>query len=171
LCAADACTIPPPPSPTHALRCAAIDNDDGSNGFATTRNVFYYAALNAAYGGSSLKSDFGGHSNVHSANYDIGFTGGFSICPQLEGFSDEYTNNTLYQIKDGNYGNGQTCSGNGTTIVGDNTVWTPTGAVTECGMTLAQWQAQGHDAGTTAAAWPSDQTVLNGVIALLGLSA
>jgi len=100
---------------------------------------------------------------------DLFFGAGFGICGQLAGHADAYINNTLYQTQDGNYGNGQTCSGAGMTLVGGNTVWTPTGAVKECGTTLAQWQAAGNDPGTTAAAWPADAVVLNAVNAMLGL--
>jgi hypothetical protein len=41
----------------------AIDNDDGSAYYDTHHNVFISASIGAAYGGNSLKSDFGGHSN------------------------------------------------------------------------------------------------------------
>ncbi len=39
----------------------AIDNDDGSAYYETHDNVFIAAPSGAAYGGNSLKSDFGGH--------------------------------------------------------------------------------------------------------------
>ena len=57
-------------------------------------------------------------------------------------------NNIVVQDNDGNYANGA-CSGDGKTVVGNNTIYTPTGRVTECGTTLAAWQAQGNDPGTT----------------------
>ena len=81
----------------------AIDNDDGrsarvylclkicvcmnhncSGYFDTHHNVLVYKAIDAAYGGASLKSDFGGHSNHHHHNIDLFFSKGFSICGQLE---------------------------------------------------------------------------------------
>lgn len=55
------------------------------------------------------------------------------------------------------------------THVFNNTVWTPTGAVTECGMTLAAYQAKGGDVGTTAGAYPDDSVVLNIAKQLMGL--
>ena len=55
----------------------------------------------------------------------------------------------LWLAADGNYGSGQTCQGNGTTVVYNNTVWSPTGSLTECGMSLQQWQAKGGDPATT----------------------
>ncbi len=141
----------------------AIDNDDGSMYFDTHDNVLFYAAIDAAYGGSSLKSDFGGNSNFHQRNLDLFFGGGFSISPQLPGYSDAYVGNTLYMTKDGNYGNGQACTGSATvgkTIVGENTIYSPTGAITECGTTLTKWQSAGNDPGTTAAPWPADSVII-----------
>jgi hypothetical protein len=54
----------------------AIDNDDGSSFYDTHHNVFISAASGAAYGGNSLKSDFGGHSNFHHDNMDLFFNEG-----------------------------------------------------------------------------------------------
>ena len=42
----------------------------------------------------------------------------------------------------------------------NNTIWSPTGKISECGMSLAQWQAKGNDVGTTASPYPDDKTVL-----------
>ena len=94
---------------------------------------------------------------------------GFGICPQLAGYEEGYYNNSLYQGKDGAYGSGQTCSGAGKTIVGNNTIWTPTGTVTECGGSLAAWQAQGNDIGTTASKYPDDSVIIAAARALLGV--
>lgn len=128
-----------------------------------------YAAEDAAYGGSSLKADFGGHDGLHHDNLDLFFGGGFSISPQLPGHSDGYYNNYLYQTKDGNYGNGQACTSGGITITANNTIWSPTGAITECGMSLAAWQAKGNDPLTTASAFPDDSVVLAVAKAILGM--
>lgn len=49
----------------------------------------------------------------------------------------------------------------GSTIVSNNTYYTPTGALRECGMTLQEWQAHDpahNDVGTTAQAFPADLT-------------
>jgi len=153
----------------HSSMC--IDNDDGSAFFDTHHNVLMAASQDAAYGGNSLKSDFGGHSNFHHDNLDLFWGKGFGISGQIQGFSDGYYNNYLWLTNDGNYGSGQTCSGAGQTIVGGNTIWSPTGNIQECGMSLAQWQAKGNDAGTTAAAYPSDATVLSIARNMLGLPA
>ena len=41
--------------------------------------------------------------------------------------------------------------------------------VTECGMTLAEWQAKGNDKGTTAAPLPSDDYLIALSKQLLGM--
>ena len=64
----------------------------------------------------------------------------------------------------------QVCSGRGTSVIANNTVWTPTGNVTECGSSLAAWQAQGGDPGTTAAPYPSTATILDYAQLVLGVS-
>jgi len=148
----------------------AIDNDDGSASFSTHDNVFISASSGAAYGGSSLKSDFGGHDNYHNNNVDLFWSSGFGICQQVAGHADSYMGNYLYLANDGNYGGGQTCSGDGMTLVGGNTIWSPTGAIKECGSTLADWQAKGNDVGTTASAYPADSVVLAQVKATLKMA-
>ena len=73
--------------------------------------------------------------------------------------------------QDGSYGDGQACSGPAATKVFGNTLWSPTGAVQECGMSLAQYQAQGGDPGTTAAPYPDDATVLTLARSILSVPA
>merc|ERR1712194_882624 len=98
-------------------------------------------------GGSSLKSDFGGHSNFHHHNLDLFWGKGFQITPQLDGFEDGYYDNSLWLMNDGDFGRGA-CTTPGKTVVHDNTIWSPTGNVTECGSSLADWQKKGNDVGT-----------------------
>ena len=45
----------------------------------------------------------------------------------------------------------------------------PTGKVTECGMSLADWQAKGNDPGTVASTWPSDDQLVMMTQKLLSL--
>jgi hypothetical protein len=54
----------------------------------------------------------------------------------------------------------QQCTGGAKTIVGGNTIWSPTGKITECGKDLADWQAEGNDVGTKALPYPADAEVL-----------
>ncbi len=73
----------------------------------------------------------------------------------LDAYADRLIGNTFVINNDGEYVL-PICSGQGMTMIANNTLYTPTGAVQECGVSLAQWQAQGGDPGTTAAAYPPD---------------
>ena len=139
----------------------AIDNDDGSNYYMTSGNFF-------AYSGNGMKNDFGGHDNHHFNNIYAYVGRGFGICSQLKGHEDYFYNNTVVMGRDGDYGN-PTCSGDGMTVVHDNKIYTPNGKVTECKMSLAEWQAKGNDKGTTAGKIPDDKVILDAASRLLGL--
>ena len=147
----------------------SADNDDGSAYYDTHHNVLIAASSGAAYGGNSLKTDFGGHDNFHHGNLDLFWSAGFGICGVVDGHGDGYYDNILWLAKDGNYGGGQVCSGAGITHVFNNTVFSPTGRITECGTSLAAWQAKGGDPGTTAAPYPADGLILGIARNLLGL--
>ena len=67
-----------------------------------------------------------------------------------------------------NYGS-LNCYAPGKTVVYNNTIYSPTAAVSECGMTLADWQLLGNDQGTTAHLLPPDALILDWAKALLGL--
>lgn len=139
----------------------AIDNDDGSAYYMTHDNFF-------AYSGNGMKNDFNGHDNRHFNNIYAYVGHAFGICKQLNGHEDYFYNNTVVMTKDGDYGNMQ-CSGDGVTVVHDNKIHTPTGKVTECGMSLADWQAKGHDPNTTASTFPSDDDLVKMSRQLLGI--
>lgn len=147
----------------------AIDNDDGSAYYDTHHNVFVAAASGSAYGGNSLKSDFGGHDNFHHDNLDLFWSYGFGIDAVVDGHADGYYNNVLWIAKDGDYGRGQACTGGGATHVFNNTVYTPLGKVTECGMPLDMWQRKGNDPGTKALPYPADEVILGIARGILGL--
>ena len=86
---------------------------------------------------------------------------GFGICPALDGHADAYVGNTLYLANDGGYGGGQACMGQtGETTVGGNTIYSPKGQITECGMSLEAYQAKGGDPGTVAMPYPDDSVIL-----------
>lgn len=107
------------------------------------------------------------HDNVYA------FVGrGFGICQQLKGHPDAFYSNHVIQDGDGSYGSGQACTttaNEDATIVHNNSIYTPTGAVTECGVSLAAFQAQGGDPGTTAAVTPADDVILALARAALGM--
>jgi len=113
-----------------------------------------------------MKSDFGGHDNRHHNNIYAFVGTGFSLSGQLTGHEDYFYANKVVMSGDGTYGHG-TCSGNGKTVVHDNEVYTPNAKVDECGMSLANWQAQGNDPGTKAAVWPADEVILTWLKELL----
>lgn len=138
-----------------------IDNDDGSAYYQTHGNFF-------AYSGAGMKSFFGGHDNRHYNNI-YGYVGsGFWINSQRKGHEDYFYNNTVVMTKDGDYGNGK-CSGVGKTVVHDNKIYSPTGNVTECGMSLSDWQAMGNDPGTMASKFPEDNALVSMIKQLLNI--
>lgn len=107
------------------------------------------------------------HDNVYGY-----MNSGFGICNQLKGHPDSFFSNHVVITHDGDYGGGQACTTTSSvdaTVLHDNTVYTPTGAVTECGKTLAAWQATGGDPGTVAKAWPADADLLALARAALGM--
>ena len=139
----------------------AIDNDDGSAYYQTHDNFF-------AYSSRGMKNDFGGHDNRHYRNIYGYVDTGFRITTQLKGHEDYFFNNTVVMNKDGDYGNMQ-CSGDGKTVVHDNAIYSPTGKVTECGMSLADWQAKGNDPGTKANKFPEDDELVAMIKKLLDI--
>ena len=144
----------------------AIDNDDGSNYYKTFRNFF-------AYSGNGMKNDFGGHDNWHFHNIYAYVGRGFGVVPQLPGHADYFFGNEVIMNKDGDYGLAQVCNDIPgvvpKTVVHDNHIYTPNGNVTECGMSLAEWQAKGNDPGTTANKWPDDDELVKMIQKLLTL--
>jgi len=139
----------------------AIDTDDGSCYFETFNNFF-------AYSGNGMKTDFGGHDNHHHGNIYAYVGTGFTLSGQLPGHEDYFYNNKVILSNDGTYGYG-TCSGPAKTVVHNNMVFSPTASVSECGMSLANWQAQGNDPGTTAAVLPSDSTLISWIKELISI--
>jgi len=99
---------------------------------------------------------------------------GFGICSQLKGHPDQFYSNQVVLSGDGDYGGGAACTTTASvdaTVVHDNTIYTPTGRVTECGKPLADWQATGGDPGTVAKTWPADADLIALARAALGMPA
>ena len=131
----------------------AIDNDDGSNYYKTHGNFVAYAER-------GMKNDFGGHDNHHYNNIYAYVGTGFKINSQLQGHEDYFYNNTVVMTGTGDYGD-PTCEGPGKTVLHDNRIYTPEpDKVTECKMSLKEWQAMGNDPGTTASEWPDDDVLV-----------
>jgi len=140
----------------------AIDNDDGSSYYQTHGNVFMYSTR-------GMKNNFGGHDNRHFNNVYAYVGTGFKITSQKKGHEDYFYNNTVVMTSDGDYGN-PTCSGDGKTVLHDNKIYSPTGKVTECKMSLADWQAKGNDPGTTAAPFPQDDDLISAMKITLNIT-
>ena len=132
-----------------------MDNDDGSSYYYTHANFF-------SYGGGGLKNDFQGHDNIWRGNviayidqYCLHNGYGGNLDPVLEGHEQELTGNLCILNNDGEYAL-PICKSPGKSIMANNTLYSPTGALSECGVPLAQWQAGGNDPGTTASAYGAD---------------
>ena len=80
-----------------------------------------------------------------------GYGGGLD--PVLHGHEQWLVNNTCVITHDGDYAL-PICTGAGKSILGGNSIFSPTGNITECGQPLSAWQAGGNDPGTVAAAYP-----------------
>jgi len=148
-----------------------IDTDDGSCYFEVHHNVL-------TYGGLGQKADIGGHDVVWHHNL-VAYLGTSMLLWNgfYENHWDVNYNNTVLLQNDGNYTSAAWGTFNcispadGGIIIFNNTVYSPTGAVLECGVPLKEWQAQGgwHDLGTTAAPYPSDDVILAQARQLLNL--
>jgi hypothetical protein len=53
-------------------------------------------------------------------------------------------------------------------VLYNNSLFSPTANITECGVPLAQWQSEGNDPGSTAAVLPSDADLEQAIRTLLG---
>jgi hypothetical protein len=142
----------------------AVDTDDGSSYYHVHHNLF-------VYGNGGLKSDYGGHDNVHHDNVYAFITHGkcVSIEPQKPGHADGFFSNyCVFQTRpDWTPGYAEyycsTTSPNSTDVyelplMHDNQVWQQgaNGSV-RCMQqafhqhnwtTLEEWQRLGHDQGT-----------------------
>ena len=112
--------------------------------------------------------DFGGHDNHHVQNIYayVGQAIGFYDAPMLDGHEDHFEKNQV--VLTGTKVGGFTCSGAGTTVLSGNQYFTSSGGVTECGKPLKEWQAAGHDKGSTVTKLPDDATILDWARAKLG---
>jgi len=140
-----------------------VDNDDGSAYYKTHDNFF-------VYGGNGMKNDFGGHDNEHTDNIYayVGQGIGFYDAPMLDGHEDTFASNHV--VLTGSNVGSFTCKGTGKTIMANNTYYTSTGSVTECGAKLADWQKQGNDGGSEGAIWPTDAALTALAAAKLGIN-
>ena len=115
-----------------------------------------------AYSGNGLKNDFGGHDNDHHDNI-YAFAGKCmgDGSTQLPAHVDYFYDNKCILNSDGDYA---TFSGNDDKtawpIMGNNSVFTPNAKTSINGNDLADFQAGGHDLGTTVDVTPSDDQII-----------
>ena len=128
-----------------------VDNDDGSAYYKTHDNVFIY-------GGRGMKNDFGGHDNHHYDNiYAYVGAGMGDGAQQLESHEDQFYGNHV--VMTGTDVGDMQCNAPGKSVVHSNNYYTPSGAVTECGKSLADWQSAGNDAGSNVYTLPDDDEI------------
>ena len=107
-------------------------------------------------------------------NLALFFEQAFGVDAALPGHADVFENNTVVLVADGMVGE-QECSKNATHMrVAGNYYVSPNGAVKECGMPLAAWQAldpANNDPGSVAQPYPADlaTAAIAWARALLGL--
>ena len=135
----------------------SVDNDDGSGYYLTHDNFM-------VYGGTGLKSDFGGHDNHHYGNI-YAFVG----CAikdntiQIDGHQDSFFDNTV--IMTGEDVGILRCDPleEGKTVMHDNRYYTTSGEVSECEFPLEEWQSKSpeNDPKSTVETWPSTEYILD----------
>merc|ERR1712232_607439 len=119
------------------------------------------------YGENGLKGYFGGHDCISHDNvyaFTIGHCVNVGYGHELfvQGHEDQFFNNVCVMQNAGPYLKVGCSSTKPMTIAHNNSVYDPNGTpIAECGMSLEQWQAEGHDLGTTVASTPSDDVILS----------
>ena len=101
-----------------------VDNDDGSRYYKTHDNFL-------VYGGRGMKTDFGGHDNRHEGNIYAYVGEALGVCGALDNHEDVFTGNTV--VLTGHTVGGPQCHAPGKTVMFNNSYFTPTGQVSECG--------------------------------------
>jgi len=154
-----------------------IDNDDGSSWYYNHDNF-------EMYGGH--KSDFGGHNKFSYNNvqaYSQVYTAGACAAifnSYLPNWVDGFYNNTCVQGTTTGYVQMSCTSSTNpdpatTIILHDNTIYNSADAVTLVAsgntVTEAYWSSKGLDTRTVANPIPSDETIMNWGIQLLGINA
>ena len=136
-----------------------MDTDDGTRFVNVTDNALFGGMLGA-------KQPFAGARLVFSSNLHAYVGMGYHLYhPPDAGWM--FSNTTLIQMVDGPYGINTVCSGVDATVLGHNVIASPTANISECGEPLAEWVAAGHDLGSHAELWPSDDAIISAAWVLL----
>ena len=138
-----------------------VDNDDGSRYYKTHNNFF-------VYGGQGMKNDFGGHDNHHEENIYAYVGRALGVCGALENHEDVFSGNMV--VLTSNSVGGPQCTAPGKTVMGNNSYFTPSGDVSECGSDLKAWQSKGNEPGSTVAKTPTDAEIIGWAKAKLGIN-
>ncbi|CAB9517687.1 expressed unknown protein [Seminavis robusta] len=136
-----------------------VDNDDGSARFHTHDNFF-------VYGGQGMKNDFGGCDNWHYRNIYAYVGKAIFSMKQIKGHEDHFFENRVIMTQE-NVGSFQ-CDGDGAFVFGNNSYYTASGNVTECKMSLEEWQRHGNDLNSTSSEYPKDDEIIHWAKSLLG---
>jgi len=82
------------------------------------------------------------------------------VCGALNDHEDKFVGNKVVMTKTSV--GGPQCNAPGKTVMSNNEYYTSTGDVTECGKSLADWQAQSpsNELGSKVAKIPSDSTIV-----------
>jgi hypothetical protein len=139
-----------------------VDNDDGSAYYKTHNNFM-------VYGGQGMKNDFGGHDNHHFDNVYAYVGHAMGTCDAEEGHQDHFMRNKV--VMTGNDVGGFTCKSPGKAVLKDNQYYTPDGKITECRMSLEDWQKAGsdNDPGSTVHTHPTADTIIGWAREVLGM--
>merc|ERR1711975_10480 len=117
-----------------------------------------------------MKNDFGGHDNHHTDNIYAYIGYAMGVCGALDNHEDVFTGNKVVMTGT-NVGKPQ-CTSPGKTVTGQNSYFTSTGEVSECGSSLADWQKKDpkhNDPGSTVSKTPADDTIIGWAKAKLGI--
>ena len=86
----------------------------------------------------------------------------------MDGHEDVFSGN--YVVLTGTDVGSPQCKSPGKTVMGNNSYFTPTGDINECGKSLRDWQKAGdNEPGSTVAKTPSDEAIIGVASARLGI--
>jgi len=145
-----------------------VDNDDGSYNYRTHHNFLVYAQ----YG---LKSDFGGHDNIHEDNLYAYVDSTVALWKNdfLDGYRDQFINNRVVFTDEASYflvNNTWACDGPGKPFFEGNAYYTANGSgLKACGEKFTDWQQAGNDVATTVHERPPDEVLLSWARELLDI--
>ena len=85
----------------------------------------------------------------------------------LDGHEDNFSGNKV--VVTGTTVGSPNCEAPGKTVMGNNSYYTSTGEISECGGTLEQWMAKGNEVGSSVAKTPKDATIIGWAAEKLGI--